>query len=108
MKPKQFCPVAETASIVGRKWTLLIVYNLLKGGKRFNELKASLDGVSSKTLSKELSALVDKGMVERKVNPGPPVTVEYSLTEMGRDLEELIETMHSWGKRWLANPEGVR
>lgn len=101
MKPKEFCPVAETANILGRKWTLLIIYNLLSGGKRFNELKASLDGISSKTLSKELSALVEEGMVHRKVSTGPPVAVEYSLTEMGRDLKELIESMRSWGSKWL-------
>jgi DNA-binding HxlR family transcriptional regulator len=103
MNSKQFCPVAETANLVGRKWTLLIIYSLLKGGMRFNELKASLRGISSKTLSKELSTMVREGLVERKVNPGPPVTVRYSLTEMGRELEELIESMRSWGDKWLSN-----
>lgn len=103
MAPKEFCPVSETASLVGRKWTLLIIYNLLKGGKRFNELKASMNGISSKTLSKDLTALAEAGLVERIVYPGPPVKVEYSLTEMGRDLEELIEEMRSWGSKWLSD-----
>jgi DNA-binding HxlR family transcriptional regulator len=102
MKPKEFCPVVGTANLVGKKWTLLIIYSLMTGGKRFNELKASLNGISSKTLSKTLAALVEEGMVERKVNTGPPVAVKYSLTDMGRDLEELIESMRSWGSKWLS------
>jgi DNA-binding HxlR family transcriptional regulator len=103
MRPKEFCPVAETVNLVGKKWTLLIIYNLLTGNKRFNELKACMNGISSKTLSKELSTLVEKGIVERKVHPKPPIRVEYSLTEMGRDLEELIGGMRSWGSKWLSD-----
>jgi DNA-binding HxlR family transcriptional regulator len=103
MKTEEFCPVAETANLIGKKWTMLIIYNLLKGNRRFNELKACMNGISSKTLSKELSALVEEGMVERKVRPGPPVMVEYALTDMGRDLEGLIEGMRSWGSKWLSN-----
>jgi DNA-binding HxlR family transcriptional regulator len=62
-----------------------------------------MNGISSKTLSKGLSTLVEEGMVERKVHPGPPVMVEYALTEMGRDLEKLIQSMRSWGSKWLSD-----
>lgn len=103
MKTKEFCPVVETANLISKKWTMLIIYNLLKENKRFNGLKACMDGISSKTLSKELSTLVKEGIVERRVHPGPPIKVEYSLTDMGKDLEGLVDGMRTWGSKWLSS-----
>ncbi len=103
MKPKEFCPVAETINLIGKKWKLMIIYNLMDGGKGFNELKAHMNGISSKTLSQGLSDLRSAGIVAREVHPKPPIRVEYSLTEMGGDLDELIQGMRSWGSKWLSN-----
>ncbi len=103
MKTEGFCSVAETIKLIGKKWKLMIIYNLMDGGKGFNELKANMNGISSKTLSQGLSDLRSTGIVARKVHPKPPIRVEYSLTEMGRDLGELIENMRSWGSKWLSN-----
>lgn len=103
MKTEEFCPVAETINLIGKKWKLMIIYNLIDGEKGFNELKAHMDGISSKTLSQGLSDLRSAGIVAREVYEKPPIRVEYSLTEMGRDLEELIGGLRSWGSKWLSD-----
>lgn len=97
------CPVARTAEIVSGKWTLLIIRDLSSGVKRFNQLERSLHGISPKTLSERLRSLEEEGIISRQTFAEVPPRVEYSLTEKGYDLVDLIESMRSYGKRWLCN-----
>jgi DNA-binding HxlR family transcriptional regulator len=97
------CPVARTAEIVSGKWTLLIIRDLSSGVKRFNQLERSLHGISPKTLSERLRSLEEEGIISRQTFAEVPPRVEYSLTEKGHDLVDLIESMRSYGKRWLCN-----
>jgi DNA-binding HxlR family transcriptional regulator len=97
------CPVARTAEIVSGKWTLLIIRDLSSGVKRFNQLERSLHGISPKTLSERLRSLEEEGILSRQTFAEVPPRVEYSLTEKGHDLVDLIESMRSYGKRWLCN-----
>src|SRR5436853_6233146 len=95
------CPVARTAEIISGKWTLLIIRDLASGVKRFNQLERSLHGISPKTLSERLRSLEEEGILMRQTFAEVPPRVEYSLTEKGRDLVDVIESMRSYGKRWL-------
>jgi DNA-binding HxlR family transcriptional regulator len=97
------CPVARTAHIVSGKWTLLIIRDLASGVKRFNQLERSLNGISPKTLSERLRTLEEEGILVRQTFAEVPPRVEYTLTEKGRDLVDVIESMRNYGKRWLCN-----
>ena len=97
------CPVARTAEIISGKWTLLIIRDLASGVKRFNQLERSLHGISPKTLSERLRSLEEEGIIIRQTFAEVPPRVEYSLTEKGYDLVSVIESMRSFGKRWLCN-----
>jgi DNA-binding HxlR family transcriptional regulator len=97
------CPVARTAEIIAGKWTLLIIRDLASGVKRFNQLERSLHGISPKTLSERLRYLEEEGIILRQTFAEVPPRVEYSLTEKGHDLVDLIETMRNYGKRWLCD-----
>ena len=97
------CPIARTAEIIGGKWTLLIIRDLASGVKRFNQLERSLHGISPKTLSERLRYLEEEGIIIRQTFAEVPPRVEYSLTTKGRDLSIVIESMRSYGKRWLCN-----
>lgn len=94
------CPVERTLKVIGSRWTPLILRDLLTGTKRFGELKRSLGQISPKTLSQRLRELETQGLVTRTVYPTIPPRVEYSLTEKGRSLGEIIETMRVWGEKW--------
>ncbi|MFQ5815071.1 MAG: winged helix-turn-helix transcriptional regulator [Candidatus Hydrothermarchaeaceae archaeon] len=98
---KDVCPVRGTVNIIGKKWSLMTIYNLSDGSKGFNELLRSANGISSKTLSTTLSKLREEGIVDRRVQSDSPIRVEYSLTEKGKDLQELVDCMKQWGKKWL-------
>ena len=102
---KTVCPVARTAQIISGKWTLLIIRDLVTGIKRFNQLERSLQGISPKTLSERLRTLEDEGIILRQTFAEVPPRVEYSLTEKGHDLVYVIESMRSYGKRWLCDME---
>ena len=91
------CPVATTVQLIGSKWKLLILRNLLVRPWRFNELKKSLDGISQKVLTDALRAMEADGLVERTVYPEVPVRVEYSLTELGETLRPVLKSMENWG-----------
>ena len=78
--------------------TILILRNLFTGTKRFGELKKSLTGVSQKVLTENLRSLEEKGILTRKVYPEVPPRVEYTLTELGKTLEPITESMHAWGE----------
>jgi DNA-binding HxlR family transcriptional regulator len=91
------CTVERTLEIIGGKWTTLILRDLLRGTKRFGELRSSLGTVSPKTLSDRLKFLEERGIVERKSYPEIPPRVEYTLTARGRDLGAIIDAMAIWG-----------
>ena len=95
------CQIARTAEIISGKWTLLIIRYLASGVKRFNQLERSLQGISPKTLSERLRSLEEEGVILRQTFAEVPPRVEYSLTEKGHDLVDLIESMRNYGKRWL-------
>ena len=103
MEINQTCPVCQTAEIISGKWTLLIIRDLADGRCRFCELERSLDGISPRTLSLRLRALESEGIIERRTYPEVPPRVEYRLTEKGKALVPLIETMRSYGREWLLN-----
>src|SRR5688500_17325732 len=95
------CPVCKTAEIVCAKWTLLLVRDLSEGRSRFCELERSLAGISPRTLSLRLRALEEEGIVARQTYPEVPPRVEYALTEKGRALVPIIESMRAYGTEWL-------
>ncbi len=97
------CPVARTAKIISGKWTLLIIRDLASGVKRFNQLERSLDGISPKTLSERLRYLEEEGIILRQTFAEVPPRVEYSLSERGYDLVDVIESMRCYGKQWLCD-----
>jgi DNA-binding HxlR family transcriptional regulator len=97
------CPVARTARIISGKWTLLVIRDLTSGVKRFNQLERSLQGISPKTLSERLRSLEEEGIIFRQTFAEVPPRVEYSLTEKGHDLVDVIESMRSYGQQWLCS-----
>src|SRR5436309_11119532 len=101
MASNDTCPVCRTADIVCGKWTLLIIRDLVEGRTRFCELERSLKGISPRTLSLRLRALEEEGIVERQTFHEVPPRVEYALTDKGRALIPIIETMRAYGRDWL-------
>jgi DNA-binding HxlR family transcriptional regulator len=99
--PNSDCPVCRTADIVCGKWTLLVIRDLAESRARFCELERSLEGISPRTLSLRLRALEEEGIVERKTFPEVPPRVEYALTEKGRALVPIIESMRAYGTEGL-------
>jgi len=97
----EWCAVTQTSRIIARKWYPVIIDRLLDGSKRFGELKASMNGISSKVLSDSLFKLENDNLVSREVHDTRPVTVNYSLTQMGMDLKRVLEEMREWGDSWL-------
>lgn len=99
MKYGQFCPIAKALEILGERWTLLIVRELLMGATRFNELQRGLNLISPTILTKRLNELGDAGVIIRKKIPGQK-GYEYFLTEMGQELIPVVKTIGEWGMRW--------
>lgn len=95
----QFCPVAKAGDIIGERWTVLILRELLLGTTRYNDFQRALSRISPTLLSKRLKMLEDKGLVVRKRPPGAR-SHEYHLTACGRELEPMIEHLAVWGMRW--------
>ena len=91
------CPVATTVSLIGSKWKLLIMRNLLARPWRFNELQKSIDGISQKALTEALRSMEADGIVIRTAYPEVPPRVEYSLTELGESMRPIIKAMETWG-----------
>lgn len=94
------CPVAPTVSLIGSKWKLLILRDLLTGTKRFGQLKKSLPDISQKVLTESLKSMVDDGIVERVAYSEVPPRVEYSLTDLGESMRPVIFVMEQWGKEY--------
>ena len=89
------CPVATTVQLIGSKWKLLIMRNLLVRPWRFNELMRSLDGISQKVLTESLRSMEDDGIIIRTVFPEVPPHVEYSLSEVGESMRPIIASMEA-------------
>lgn len=100
--PKELpaCPVETTLMLIGDKWKVLILRDLLPGKKRFGELKKSIGNVSQKVLTAQLRDMEDKGLVNRKVYPVVPPKVEYSLTDLGYSLKPILDAMWDWGSEY--------
>ena len=91
------CPVATTVALIGSKWKLLILRNLLARPWRFNGMKKNLEGISQKVLTDSLRSLEDDGIITRTVYPEVPPRVEYALSELGESMRPIINAMESWG-----------
>ena len=94
------CPVATTVQMVGSKWKLLILRNLLARPWRFNELRKDLEGISQKVLTDSLRSMEEDGIVTRTVYPEVPPRVEYSLTELGQSLKPILDAIWNWGEEY--------
>ncbi len=92
------CPVETTIEAIGGRWKVLIIHHLLVGTRRFGELTRLLDGVSARTLTRQLRELAESGVIERYVHQQIPPKVEYSLTPLGRKLSPILDAMHEWGE----------
>lgn len=86
--------------ILSRKWSLVVVYLLIDGEKRFSELERSISGVSPKVLTQTLYTLTKYGIVEREVDTSSPIKVRYKLTKKGRELARIVEEIKEWSERW--------
>ncbi len=91
------CPVATTVQLIGSKWKLLTLRNLLARPWRFNELQKNLEGISQKVLTDSLRSMEADGIVTRTVYPEVPPRVEYSLSELGESMRPIIAAMEQWG-----------
>ena len=96
------CPVETTLMLIGDKWKVLILRDLMPGTKRFGELKKSIGSVSQKVLTSQLRDMEEKGLVSRKVYAEVPPRVEYSLTELGKSLTPILDAMREWCENYQA------
>lgn len=94
------CPVETTLSLIGDKWKVLILRDLMLGTKRFGELKRSIGSVTQKVLTAQLRAMEESGLVTRKVYAEVPPRVEYTLTETGYSLKPILDAMWNWGEAY--------
>jgi len=94
------CPVETALTLMGDRWKVLIVRDLLMGTKRFGELKKSLDGISQKVLTQHLRIMEENGLIHRKVHAEVPPRVEYSLTDLGKSLKSIHDAMWRWGEEY--------
>ena len=96
------CPVATTVQLIGSKWKLLILQNLLARPWRFNELRKSLDGISQKVLTDSLRSMEADGIITRTAYPEVPPRVEYALSELGESMRPILDSMQAWGNNYKA------
>ncbi|WP_340021847.1 helix-turn-helix domain-containing protein [Paenibacillus sp. FSL K6-1096] len=105
MKSTELCPrLQKSMDLIGRRWTGLIIYQLLQGPQRFGEIEAALP-VSGRLLSERLKELEQEGIVLREVFPETPVRIQYSLTGKGRALESVIHDLQVWSEAWITEEE---
>lgn len=97
------CPVATTVSLIGSKWKLLIIRNLLERPWRFNELKKNLEGISQKVLTDSLRSMEEDGLITRTVYPEVPPHVEYALSDLGETMRPILDAMQEWGTWYKEN-----
>jgi DNA-binding HxlR family transcriptional regulator len=99
------CPVARTLEIIGERWTMLVLRDLIvEGPRKFQDLLTSLSGISPNTLSARLKTLEDHEIVERRFYEERPPRAEYVLTEKGRDLRPVLRTLRDWGQKHTSSP----
>jgi DNA-binding HxlR family transcriptional regulator len=102
-----FCPYFhEAVELIGKRWTGVILRELMHGSVRFSDLRAAVPGLSDRLLSERLKELEAAGVVERCVYAETPVRIEYHLTPRGRDLESVVAAVSRWAQRWVA-PAGA-
>ena len=94
------CPVATTVQLIGSKWKLLIIRNLLERPWRFNELKKNLVGISQKVLTDSLRSMEEDGIITRTVYPEVPPHVEYALSDLGESMRPILTAMQEWGTNY--------
>ena len=94
------CPVETTLTLIGDKWKVLILRDLMGGTKRFGELKKSIGGVTQKVLTAQLRQMEECGLLDRKVYAEVPPRVEYTLTELGYSLKPVLDAMNDWGSAY--------
>ena len=94
------CPVATTVQLIGSKWKLLIMRNLLQRSWRFNELRKDLEGISQKVLTDSLRSMEDDGIITRTVYPEVPPRVEYALSDLGESMRPIMNAMEEWGANY--------
>ena len=100
------CPVETTLILIGDKWKVLILRDLLQGTRRFGELKKSIGSVSQKVLTAKLRDMEENGLVHREVYAEVPPKVEYSLTELGQSLRLILDAMWKWGEEYKKGAAG--
>ena len=101
------CPVATTVALIGSKWKLLIMRNLLARPWRFNELKKDLEGISQKVLTDSLRSMEADGIITRTVYPEVPPRVEYALSELGESMRQIMDAMEIWGTEYKKTKDDV-
>lgn len=99
-KELPICPVATTVELIGSKWKLLIIRDVLTGPKRFGELRKSLEGISQKVLTDSLREMENDGLLTRTVFAEVPPRVEYALSELGETIRPILNAMESWGSEY--------
>jgi DNA-binding HxlR family transcriptional regulator len=92
------CPIQAAMAVIGGKWKILIIFQLLAGTRRFGQIKRLIPGITQKMLTQQLRELEDDAIVHRKVFPEVPPKVEYSLTPLGKDLEPVFAQLCAWGR----------
>ena len=98
------CPVATTVQLIGNKWKLLIIRNLIYNEKqRFGDFIKTIPAISKKVLTDNLRALEEDGLIERKVFAEVPPRVEYSLSDLGKTLKPILDAMFDWGTEYKSN-----
>lgn len=97
------CPVETTLTLIGDKWKVLILRDLMPGTKRFGELKKSIGSVTQKVLTAQLRDMEESGLISRRVYAEVPPRVEYSLTELGKSLKPILDSMQSWGEEYKSS-----
>ncbi|MGE0471292.1 MAG: winged helix-turn-helix transcriptional regulator [Nitrospira sp.] len=105
MAKRTGCPTEQTRDLVSGRWKVMVMYWLLKGGRRFNQLQRDLNGITHRTLAKQLRELEADGLVERHDFAEMPPRVEYRLTMLGHSLEPILLAMHAWA---VAHPKVTR
>ncbi len=102
LKELPACPVETTLTLISDKWKVLILRDLMPGTKRFGELRKSIGTVTQKVLTSQLRQMEESGLVIRTVYPEVPPRVEYTLTDLGRSLDPVLDAMRNWGEEYKA------
>lgn len=106
--PLPACPVETTLLLIGDKWKVLILRDLINGTKRFGELRKSIGSVSQKVLTAQLRDMEDKGLLTRRVYAQVPPRVEYTLTETGYSLKPVLDAMGLWGREYQQKRQSAK